>query len=315
MRHDRLDFDLRSDRPVQHRQSRWQRGQSGGNDAGWLPGTRWILRHDRRVSCLRSPRRATGLCASERGRSDRPCVGAGGGSVAWFDRDGLLKAGPKSAGAYPGPACYGNGGTEPTTTDANLLLGRLSSRGLLDGDMGLDSALSRQVYQPIADELGFTVEKTAQGMLGIVIANMVRTIRMISVERGHDPRDFVLMPFGGAGPLHARGVAVSLGMKEMVVPSAPGIICAQGLLVSDLKEDFVTSRRFALNAGGLTILASALEELNTKAMNWFESEKTPTNGRQVQLVVDARYVVTMYMYMCVNCVCARSCMIVGLIRV
>lgn len=113
---------------------------------------------------------------------------------------------------------------------------------------------------------------------------------MISVERGHDPRDFVLMPFGGAGPLHARGVAVSLGMKEMVVPSAPGIICAQGLLVSDLKEDFVTSRRFALNAGGLTILASALEELNTKAMNWFESEKTPTNGRQVQLVVDARYV-------------------------
>jgi N-methylhydantoinase A len=221
---------------------------------------------------------------------DVETVGAGGGSVAWFDRDGLLKAGPKSAGAYPGPACYGNGGAEPTTTDANLLLGRLSSRGLLDGDMGLDPALSRQVYQPIADQLGFTVEKTAQGMLGIVVANMVRTIRMISVERGHDPRNFVLMPFGGAGPLHARDVAVSLGMKEMVVPSAPGIVCAQGLLVSDLKEDFVISRRFALNAGGLTILASALEELNTKAKDWFESEKISTNGRQVQLVVDARYV-------------------------
>ena len=181
---------------------------------------------------------------------DVETVGAGGGSIAWFDRDGLLKAGPKSAGAYPGPACYGNGGDEPTTTDANLLLGRLSSRGLLDGEMGLDPELSRAVFKPIADQLGFTPEKTAQGMLGIVIANMVRTIRTISVERGHDPRDFVLMPFGGAGPLHARDVAVSLGMKEMVVPAAPGIVCAQGLLVSDLKEDFVVSRRIALDDTG-----------------------------------------------------------------
>lgn len=221
---------------------------------------------------------------------DVETVGAGGGSVAWFDRDGLLKAGPKSAGAYPGPACYGNGGKEPTTTDANLLLGRLSSRGLLDGDMGLDPELSRQVYQSIADQLGFTVEKTAQGMLGIVIANMVRTIRTISVERGHDPRDFVLMPFGGAGPLHARDVAVSLGMKEMVVPAAPGIVCAQGLLVSDLKEDFVASRRIALDAVGIEILKETLTDLGAKASEWFDHESAPTGGRRVQLVVDARYV-------------------------
>ena len=221
---------------------------------------------------------------------DVETVGAGGGSVAWFDRDGLLKAGPKSAGAYPGPACYGNGGDEPTTTDANLLLGRLSSRGLLDGDMGLNPDLSREVYKPIADQLGFTPEKAAQGMLGIVIANMVRTIRTISVERGHDPRDFVLMPFGGAGPLHARDVAVSLGMKEMVVPAAPGIVCAQGLLVSDLKEDFVTSRRIALDTAGLGILAETLEDLNAKALDWVESESAPVDGRRVQLVVDARYV-------------------------
>jgi len=221
---------------------------------------------------------------------DVETVGAGGGSIAWFDRDGLLKAGPRSAGAYPGPACYGNGGTEPTTTDANLLLGRLSARGLLDGDMGLDPELSRQVYQPIADKLGFTPEKTAQGMLGIVIANMVRTIRTISVERGHDPRNFVLMPFGGAGPLHARDVAVSLGMKEMVVPAAPGIVCAQGLLVSDLKEDFVTSRRIALNAANVGILKETLQGLNVRAQTWFSSEKAPENGRRVQLVIDARYV-------------------------
>lgn len=221
---------------------------------------------------------------------DVETVGAGGGSVAWFDRDGLLKAGPKSAGAYPGPACYGNGGDEPTTTDANLLLGRLSSRGLLDGDMGLDPELSRQVFQPIAEKLGFTVEKTAQGMLGIVIANMVRTIRIISVERGHDPRDFVLMPFGGAGPLHARGVAVSLGMKEMVVPAAPGIVCAQGLLVSDLKEDFVASSRILLQHGSVNDLKQALEDLQAKALDWFEGENAPAENRLVELVVDARYV-------------------------
>ena len=221
---------------------------------------------------------------------DVETVGAGGGSIAWFDRDGLLKVGPKSAGAYPGPACYGNGGHEPTTTDANLLLGRLSSRGLLDGDMGLDPELSRAVYKPIADQLGFTPEKTAQGVLGIVIANMVRTIRTISVERGHDPRDFVLMPFGGAGPLHARDVAVSLGMKKMVVPAAPGIVCAQGLLVSDLKEDFVASRRIALDDNGIGILTQTLEDLHTKAVDWFAVENAPDSGRRVQLVVDARYV-------------------------
>jgi N-methylhydantoinase A len=221
---------------------------------------------------------------------DVETVGAGGGSIAWFDRDGLIKVGPISAGAVPGPACYGAGGDQPTVTDANLLLGRLSTRGLLDGDMGLDAALSRAAYQPLADQLNFSVEKTAHGVLGIVVANMVRTIRIISVERGHDPRDFVLMPFGGAGPLQARDVAVALGMKEMVIPAAPGIVCAQGLLVSDLKEDFVSSTRFKLDPSNSSILTSLLQELNAKAQSWFETENAPTDGRRVELVVDARYV-------------------------
>ncbi len=221
---------------------------------------------------------------------DVETVGAGGGSIAWFDRDGLLKMGPTSAGAAPGPACYGLGGDQPTVTDANLLLGRLSARGLLDGDMGLDVNLSRAAYQPIADELGFSIERTAHGALGVMVANMVRTIRTISVERGHDPRDFVLMPFGGAGPLHARDVAVSLGIREMVVPAAPGIVCAQGLLVSDLKEDFVVSRRFALDDAGVDILCGALEELNERADNWFRQENAPADARMLQLVVDARYI-------------------------
>ncbi|OED39332.1 methylhydantoinase [Chromatiales bacterium (ex Bugula neritina AB1)] len=221
---------------------------------------------------------------------DVETVGAGGGSVAWFDRDGLLKVGPISAGADPGPACYGRGGDQPTVTDANLLLGRLSPRGLLDGDMGLDPDLSQQALAPLAETLGFTVERTAHGVLGIVVANMVRTIRTISVERGHDPRDFVLMPFGGAGPLHARDVAVSLGITEMIVPAAPGIVCAQGLLVSDLKEDFVISRRFTLDEQGLCVLSEALVDLKRRALAWFETENTPDEGRQLNLVVDARYV-------------------------
>ncbi len=221
---------------------------------------------------------------------DVETVGAGGGSVAWFDRDGLMKVGPISAGADPGPACYARGGGRPTVTDANLLLGRLSSRGLLDGDMGLNPELSRTAFDPLAKQLGFTHERTAHGVLGIVVANMVRTIRTISVERGHDPRNFVLMPFGGAGPLHARDVAVSLGIQEMVVPTAPGIVCAQGLLVSDLKEDFVASFRFGLDESGINKLAESLTELLVRAENWFEKEKAPSNSRQLQLVVDARYV-------------------------
>ncbi len=221
---------------------------------------------------------------------DVETVGAGGGSIAWFDRDGLLKAGPISAGADPGPACYGRGGDQPTVTDANLLLGRLSPRGLLDGDMALDPKRARAAYQPLADRLGFSIERTAHGVLGIVVANMVRTIRRISVERGHDPRDFVLMPFGGAGPLHARDVAVSLGMRDMVVPAAPGIVCAQGLLVSDLKEDFVVSRRFGLDDAGIEVLSQALDVLLSRAGQWFDDEKAPVQGRHLDLILDARYV-------------------------
>ena len=210
---------------------------------------------------------------------DVETVGAGGGSIAWVDRDELVKVGPISAGADPGPACYGSGGDQPTVTDANLVLGRLSPRGLLDGDMGLDVALARQAFEPLSKRLNFTTERTAHGVLGIVVANMVRTIRTISVERGHDPRDFVLMPFGGAGPLHARDVALSLGIREMIVPAAPGIVCAQGLLVSDLKEDFVVSQRFELNDAGTAALADALSELNRRASQWFDDENAPDQGR------------------------------------
>ena len=221
---------------------------------------------------------------------DIETVGAGGGSIAWFDRDGLLKVGPASAGADPGPACYGRGGREPTVTDANLVLGRLSSRGLLGGEMALDASLARAAFAPVAERLGFDVERTADGVLGIVVANMVRAIRTISVERGYDPRGFTLMAFGGAGPLHARDVALTLGMREILVPAAPGILCAQGLIVSDLKEDFVASERIAGDAAGLRRLAGRVESLAARARAWFDTEGVPVRSRRLELAVDARYV-------------------------
>ncbi|MEO3388605.1 hydantoinase/oxoprolinase family protein [Mesorhizobium sp. CAU 1741] len=216
-------------------------------------------------------------------------VGAGGGSIAWFDRDGLIKVGPISAGAVPGPACYGRGGTEPTVTDANVVLGRLSGHGLLGGAMSLDEDAARRAVGKVADRLGFTIERAAKGILDIVSANMVRAIRAISIERGHDPRDFVLMPFGGAGPLHADGCARALGITQIIVPYSPGILCAQGLLVADQSESFVRSQRLALDAASAPVLAGLVSELHGEALAWWQSEAIREDNRALKLAVDMRY--------------------------
>ena len=217
-------------------------------------------------------------------------VGAGGGSIAWFDRDGLLKVGPTSAGAVPGPACYGQGGAQPTVTDANLVLGRLSERGLLGGRMRLDAAAARGALAPIAERLEFTVERTAHGLLGVTCANMVRAIRTISVERGHDPRQFTLMPFGGAGPLHAHAIAVSLGIHRILVPEAPGIVCAQGLVVADLKDDFVVGERMPVDGSGERRIRELVRGLCQRAERWFAAEDLPKEDRRLELSLDLRYV-------------------------
>jgi N-methylhydantoinase A len=221
---------------------------------------------------------------------DINAVGAGGGSIGWFDRDGLLKVGPQSAGAQPGPACYGRGGTQATVSDANLVLGRLSPRGLLGGGMALNAALAREAILPIAERLGFTIERTAHGMLGIVVANMVRAIRAVSVERGHDPRAFVLLPFGGAGPLHASDVAKNLAIRRCLVPLAPGILCAQGLIVSNLREMFVRTAVLPLRGDRIAPIAAHIEELILDAQAWFDAESVEGASRQIEIVLDARYV-------------------------
>ncbi|MBL8697060.1 MAG: hydantoinase/oxoprolinase family protein [Alphaproteobacteria bacterium] len=221
---------------------------------------------------------------------DIATIGAGGGSIAWFERDGLMKVGPISAGAVPGPACYGIGGDRPTVTDANLVLGRLSARGLIGGRMPLDAAKARAALVPIAERLGFTVERAAHGVLGIVVSNMVRAIRSVSVERGHDPRGFTLMPFGGAGALHAIDVARSLGIREILVPPAPGILCAQGLVVSDLKEDFVRTLRRVMDEPGRGALARELADLMAAATRWCDGEGISAANRRFAATLDMRYV-------------------------
>ncbi|MDG1888569.1 MAG: hydantoinase/oxoprolinase family protein [Alphaproteobacteria bacterium] len=216
-------------------------------------------------------------------------VGAGGGSVAWFDKDNLMKVGPLSAGAEPGPACYSRGGTEATVSDANLILGRLPD-SLIGGAMVLDIQKAKTAILPIAKRLGFSIERTAHGILGIVVSNMVRAIRVVSVERGHDPRDFSLMAFGGAGALHATHVARELDIKEIIVPPSPGILCAQGLVVSELKEDFVVTRRMPYDHDTFQNVQGDLKDLIDRAEKWFGEEDISTEDRVIRISFDMRYV-------------------------
>jgi N-methylhydantoinase A/oxoprolinase/acetone carboxylase beta subunit len=164
-------------------------------------------------------------------------VGAGGGSIGWRDPGGALRVGPRSAGAEPGPACYGRGGTEPTVTDANLVLGHLSADVPLAGDVDLDAAAARAAVERLAGELGLDVQACAEGIVRVANAEMVRALRVMTVERGIDPRRFALLAFGGAGPLHAAAIADELGMTKILVPRASGVLSALGLAAADRRAD------------------------------------------------------------------------------
>jgi N-methylhydantoinase A len=166
-------------------------------------------------------------------------VGAGGGSVAYVDVGGALRVGPRSAGAVPGPACYGRGGQEATVTDANLVLGRLDPQGFLGGagEVGLDVEAARRALIRLGDALGLEPEAAALGVIQIANAVMEQALRRVSVERGFDPRRFTLLPFGGAGPLHACELADALGVRQILVPPFPGVLSAYGMLVADVVHD------------------------------------------------------------------------------
>jgi len=184
-------------------------------------------------------------------------VGAGGGSIGWQDAGGALRVGPRSAGADPGPACYGRGGSEPTVTDANLLLGRLAADSELAGGVPLDADASRAAIGSLATALGIGELEAAEGIVRIANQEMVRALRVVTVERGIDPRRFALLPFGGAGPMHAAEIAAELGIERVLCPRAGGVLSALGLCASDRRRD--TARTVMLSGGELTSTRVAAE--------------------------------------------------------
>lgn len=216
-------------------------------------------------------------------------VGAGGGSLAHIDSGGLLKVGPQSAGADPGPVCYGKGATEPAVTDANIVLGTLNPTHLLDGRMEVRRDLAEAAIARLGERLGLGVMETAEGILAVVTANMARAIRVISVQRGHDPRDYALMAFGGAGPLHAARLARELDMKRVLIPRNPGILCAMGLLLTDLRADFAATRLLPAVAASAEAAEAVLTPVVAEAEAWFEREHVAPEARRMTRTVDMRY--------------------------
>ncbi len=217
-------------------------------------------------------------------------LGAGGGSVAWVDDGGALRVGPRSAGAKPGPACYGRGGTEATVTDAHLVLGRIDPGRFLGGEMSLDERAARKVIEErIAGPLKLSTEAAALGILEVANAAMLRGMRVMTVERGHDPRDFVLMAFGGAGPLHAVDLARAIGISRVVFPLVPGLACAFGLLTADVRHDFVAT----VLRPTATVRAEELEAqfaaLKAQARAQAEREGIPAAGLAFLCHADVRY--------------------------
>ena len=216
-------------------------------------------------------------------------VGAGGGSIASVAAHGGLSVGPRSAGASPGPACYPRGGSLPTVTDANLVLGRIPPH-LLGGEIPLDVARARDAIRAhVADPLGLDADEAAAGILDIVNNNMVGALKVVSVERGYDPRDFVLVAFGGAGPMHAGDLARLLGTPRYVIPPHPGILCALGLLATDLRFDYVRTRVQRAPDYDLEGMQAVYAELDTQAERDLASEGVPPGRRHLLWAADLRY--------------------------
>ena len=216
-------------------------------------------------------------------------VGAGGGSIAWQDVGGLLKVGPQSAGADPGPACYGKGGNEPTVTDAHVVLGSLNSEHLLGGSMPIDAQRSRDAIAELGGRLGLSPRDTASGVVSVVVANMVRAIRLVSVQRGHDPRDYTLVSFGGAGPLHSGWIARELHIPCVLVPPSPGLLCAFGLLVSDIRSDLAHTRLVEMERAGPDTVEDTFAVLQHDGDAWLGREGIPPERRGFNRSVDMRY--------------------------
>lgn len=216
-------------------------------------------------------------------------VGAGGGSIAHVPEiTKALRVGPESAGADPGPASYGKGGKDPAVTDANVVVGHLPP-SLIGGEMQLDVEAAKTAVGRVGDALGLDVHQAAQGILDIVNENMAGALRLVSVQRGYDPRDFALVAFGGAGPMHANAVAAIMGSFPVLVPPGPGLLCAEGDLVADYREEFAQTYIRTINGAAASEVVATLRTLGDEATGWLEREGIAADRRSVDYSVDMRY--------------------------
>ena len=221
---------------------------------------------------------------------DLHTIGAGGGSLAWVDAGGLPKVGPDSAGAVPGPACYGRGGTRPTVTDANVVLGRLNPEALLGGRMRVDAAAAAAaIARHIGAPLGLETAHAAAGILQIATVGITGAVRVISVERGEDPRGCALVAFGGGGPLHAAEVAEAMEMRRVVVPPHPGLMSAIGLLAADLRADFGLTCLAEATPAGWAEVTAALGVLGARARDWAVDERLDRAALVIDCALELRY--------------------------
>ncbi len=221
---------------------------------------------------------------------DMRTIGAGGGSIASLDASGRLQVGPRSAGARPGPVCYGRGGTEPTVTDVNLILGRLAAATFLGGEFALDLDGARAALETrIAGPLGLDRDRAAAGILAVVVAKLAGAIKLSLFERGLDPRDFALMSFGGAGGLHAAEVAEELGMTTVIFPKDPSTFSAHGILQSDIVHDLARTRVLPLKAGAGPAFAALAEDLLREGEALLAADGLPAAQRRLELAADLRY--------------------------
>ena len=217
-------------------------------------------------------------------------VGAGGGSIAYLDTGNFLQVGPRSAGAQPGPACYGRGGTEPTVTDANVLLGRFRPDQAIGGKIAIDTAAAETVVETLGKRLALSPARMAEGIVRIAVARMTGKVKEISVMRGLDPRDFTLFAYGGAGPLHAAAIAEELGMTRIVIPPMPGAFSAYGLLAADTRYDITQTRLTKLDNADWTTLQDILAPLRVRATERLAEDGFTDNKVQLKTSLEMRYV-------------------------
>ncbi|TMJ05345.1 MAG: hydantoinase/oxoprolinase family protein [Bacillati bacterium ANGP1] len=216
-------------------------------------------------------------------------IGAGGGSVAWIDEAGSLHVGPQSAGAVPGPACYGRGGREPTLTDANVVAGRINPGYFLGGEIALDANLARDALQPVARHFGISVEEAALGVIRLANANMVNALKLVSVHRGYDPRDFTLVAFGGGGAMHATALAAELRIARVLIPANPAVFSAWGMLMTDLRYDLIWTSILRTAAAAHNGLDPMWDTLERQARDYYTQQGVAKSRLVFQRFADMRY--------------------------